>query len=48
MVPQEPILFSGSLRFNMDPFNNFSDETIVAALKKTQIWDKIEPNEYNI
>ena len=29
---QEPTLFSGSLRFNLDPGNHFSDEALHRAL----------------
>ncbi|EFA04298.2 putative multidrug resistance-associated protein lethal(2)03659-like Protein [Tribolium castaneum] len=32
IIPQEPVLFSGSLRYNMDPFHNYEDEDIVNAL----------------
>lgn len=30
---QDPILFSGSLRMNLDPFNNYSDDAIWRALE---------------
>lgn len=34
IIPQEPILFSGSLRFNLDPFSRFNDDRLWSALEQ--------------
>mmetsp|Transcript_44529 Transcript_44529/g.82875 ORF Transcript_44529/g.82875 Transcript_44529/m.82875 type:complete len:1660 (+) Transcript_44529:127-5106(+) len=37
LVPQDPMLFSGTMRYNLDPFNEFSDEQIWSALRSVQL-----------
>lgn len=37
IIPQDPTLFSGSLRSNMDPFNQFTDDDIFTALRRVQL-----------
>lgn len=37
IIPQDPILFSGNIRRNLDPFDEFSDETIWKALDSIQL-----------
>ncbi|XP_070617234.1 ATP-binding cassette sub-family C member 6 [Erythrolamprus reginae] len=37
IVPQDPVLFGGSLRENLDPLNRCSDEDIWTALEQTQL-----------
>ncbi|XP_054699047.1 multidrug resistance-associated protein 1 isoform X2 [Grus americana] len=37
VVPQDPVLFSGSLRMNLDPLNHYSDADIWTALELTHL-----------
>ena len=41
-IPQEPALFAGSLRFNLDPFNRYQTEEIWAALDCVQLKQFVE------
>ena len=37
IIPQDPVLFSGTLRFNLDPFNQHPDKDIWMALKLSHL-----------
>ena len=37
IIPQDPVLFSGTLRMNLDPFNNFSDSDLWSTLEKAHL-----------
>ncbi|CAF3390591.1 unnamed protein product [Rotaria sp. Silwood1] len=37
VIPQQPILFNGTLRYNLDPFNSYSDEQCWMALEDVQL-----------
>lgn len=32
IIPQEPVLFSGTIRKNLDPFDEYSDHVLLNAL----------------
>lgn len=40
MIPQDPVLFSGSVRFNVDPFGAASDAEVERALADAQLRDR--------
>lgn len=37
VIPQEPVLFSGSMRYNLDPFDEYSDENLWDALSQVKL-----------
>ncbi|KAL3231384.1 ATP-dependent bile acid permease [Nakaseomyces bracarensis] len=37
IIPQDPTLFAGSIRSNLDPYNEFDDEQIFTALKRVNL-----------
>ncbi|XP_076297622.1 multidrug-Resistance like Protein 1 isoform X1 [Lasioglossum baleicum] len=37
IIPQDPILFSGTLRMNLDPFNNHTDDEVWRALEHAHL-----------
>ncbi|UKZ55509.1 hypothetical protein TrVGV298_009333 [Trichoderma virens] len=42
VVPQDPFLMPGTVRFNVDPLNGASDEDIVRALEDVRLWTMID------
>lgn len=44
VIPQQPILFSGTLRYNLDPFNYYSDEQCWKALEDVQLRQFVSDN----
>ncbi|CAL1686665.1 unnamed protein product [Lasius platythorax] len=41
IIPQDPILFGGTIRSNLDPFQQHADCDIWSALEKTQMKDRV-------
>ncbi|KAK3604649.1 hypothetical protein CHS0354_007192 [Potamilus streckersoni] len=48
IIPQDPVLFLGSIRFNLDPFDKHSDNQLWEALEKCHIKDTIEDLEQQL
>ncbi|CAE7651007.1 Abcc1 [Symbiodinium microadriaticum] len=42
MIPQDPAILTGSVRFNLDPFGAKSDEELWQVLEKSQLKPRIE------
>ncbi|KAJ2656307.1 hypothetical protein IWW48_005098 [Coemansia sp. RSA 1200] len=40
IIPQDPVLFNGTIRFNLDPFDEHPDELLWEALRRTYLVNK--------
>jgi len=41
-LTQEPLLFPATVRFNIDPWGNATDQEIILALQKLSLWDVVQ------
>uniref|UniRef100_A0A0A9YSP6 Multidrug resistance-associated protein 1 n=1 Tax=Lygus hesperus TaxID=30085 RepID=A0A0A9YSP6_LYGHE len=37
IIPQQPVLFSGTVRYNLDPFSLYSDEDLYTTLERANM-----------
>ncbi|KAJ0761743.1 putative ABC-type xenobiotic transporter [Helianthus annuus] len=44
IIPQAPVLFSGNVRFNLDPFNEHNDPDLWESLERAHLKDVIRRN----
>ncbi|XP_022898991.1 ABC transporter C family member 2-like isoform X2 [Olea europaea var. sylvestris] len=48
IIPQSPVLFSGSVRFNLDPFCEHNDPDLWEALERAHLKDVIKRNAFGL
>ena len=41
VIPQDPVLFIGTLRYNLDPFGKYSDEELWKAVEMAHMKDTV-------
>jgi len=41
IIPQDPVLFRGTVRSNLDPFGRFTDDQLMAVIDKVGLGDRI-------
>ncbi|CAG9859550.1 unnamed protein product [Phyllotreta striolata] len=39
IIPQDPVLFSGTLRYNLDPFDEYKDDVLYKAIEDVELKD---------
>ncbi|CAG9859549.1 unnamed protein product [Phyllotreta striolata] len=39
IIPQDPVLFSGTLRYNLDPFDEYNDDVLYKAIEDVELKD---------
>ncbi|XP_050221778.1 ABC transporter C family member 2-like [Mercurialis annua] len=48
IIPQSPVLFSGTVRFNLDPFNEHNDADLWESLERAHLKDVIRRNSLGL
>jgi ATP-binding cassette subfamily C (CFTR/MRP) protein 9 len=42
IIPQDPVMFSATVRFNLDPFDEFSDEAVWNVLRDVNMFEPVQ------
>lgn len=42
IIPQDPLLFTGTIRSNIDPYNKYTNQEVADVLQKVEIWGQLD------
>nr|CAD7463304.1 unnamed protein product [Timema tahoe] len=48
IIPQEPVLFSATLRHNLDPFQEFNDDLLWNVLEEVELKESVESLDFQV
>lgn len=48
IIPQDPVMFSGTLRYNLDPCNQFEDDFLWSAVRDVKLDKTVESLDYQV
>ncbi|GJQ86168.1 hypothetical protein Trydic_g13445 [Trypoxylus dichotomus] len=48
IIPQEPVLFSAPIRYNLDPFEEYSDQDLWSALSEVELKEAVPSLDYKV
>ncbi len=48
IIPQDPILFTGTVRYNLDPFSEYSDQQLWNALEEVELKNVVQALDYRV
>jgi len=48
IIPQDPVLFSGTMRYNLDPFNQFSDSELWSVIKEVELANGVSSLDFKV
>nr|XP_023021441.1 probable multidrug resistance-associated protein lethal(2)03659 [Leptinotarsa decemlineata] len=48
IIPQEPSLFAATMRYNLDPFNEFDDAKLWKALEEVELKDAMDTLDFSV
>lgn len=48
IIPQEPVLFSATMRYNLDPFNEYEDKKLWNALEEVELKEAVPSLDFEV